>query len=305
MVTASSRPSRTSPSGPTAVSRSLFFYVKQEHVGVDPGHRVRRRVHQRAGLGPGRLPLGRQGPDPAARSRAREVRSEAVPVPNVTMSRPEKNPAEGRRFRAGHVRAGRFSKSPSRPSASAPRPVLPFLNPMTLPAMSTTPLLLLILLASRSAFGPTRLGVSRALAARRASRRRCIPCPSYYGAYDRPLVRDAQPVPLSSPGSFSSRRSPARWWRSGCPPPRSASCRPTDQPDGQRQVKNLASGNIVSRQVDPELKRPRPKASLQPHRRGGPRRSSCLPWRWAASRPAPDQRRTCRPQPCRADRQRS
>ena len=35
--TASSRPSRTSPTASTRSSRSLYFYVKNAHVGVIPG----------------------------------------------------------------------------------------------------------------------------------------------------------------------------------------------------------------------------------------------------------------------------
>ena len=61
--------------GKYPISRSLYFYVKNAHVGVDPGHpRVHRRVHQRRRDRRGRLPR-RQGPDPAARGPDREVRA--------------------------------------------------------------------------------------------------------------------------------------------------------------------------------------------------------------------------------------
>ncbi len=53
--------------GEYPISRSLYFYVKNAHVGVVPGHQgICRGVHQRRRFGRLRLP-GRQGPDPAAR----------------------------------------------------------------------------------------------------------------------------------------------------------------------------------------------------------------------------------------------
>ena len=106
-------------SGKYPISRSLFFYVKKAHVGVDPWHQgIRRRVHQRQGLGAGRL-SGRQGPDRPARRRAREVAgagAEALP----TTSACSPSLTSGRRA-CGTLRraAGRLAALRRRRTASA------------------------------------------------------------------------------------------------------------------------------------------------------------------------------------------
>ena len=62
---------RSIADGSYPVSRPLFFYVKNAHVGVIPGIKefVAEFISDKA-LGRGRLSR-RQGPDPAARQRAR------------------------------------------------------------------------------------------------------------------------------------------------------------------------------------------------------------------------------------------